>query len=565
MTPGTPGTPGTVRPFGDRAVFVAVADNAAAHRLAAAVAADRHPPYDVGDVIIGFRSVVVELPTGGHDSEGVERWVHRLDPTVGTPTDPVTGPVAVVGAQARRIELPVVFDGPDLSFVAAITGMTTRQVVSSLTGARLQVAFLGFSPGFAYLRGLPPELAAVARRPQPRTSVPAGSVAVAGGFASVYPQSTPGGWMLLGRTAVELFDPELPPYALLRSGDEVRFTESTGPAPGPGPADDGSDRPLLAASGPRPVEVVEAGLLTTVQDLGRTGVAAVGVPRAGAADPDALVLANRLMGNPDGAACLEVTAVGPTLRFTADAHACVVGHADVTLDGRDVAAGTVLPVAAGQALRIGTVRSGLRATVAFAGGLATPQLFGSRSVDVLSGLGTGPLRAGDELDLGTPSRPHGHLDPSLLDDGDTTIPRVLRALPGPHDGGGAALDALATTTFVVRPDSNRIGVRLEPEGDGTIVVPDPPVVDSCPVVTGAVQVPPSGRPIVLLPDHATVGGYPVLATVITADHPVLGRLRPGDRVRLRLVGPEDARAASVEHARRRDAAVAGWYPTGSGT
>ena len=105
-----------------------------------------------------------------------------------------------------------------------------RRSIELLTGADLQVAFVGFAPGFPYLVGLPPELAAVPRRDTPRVSVPAGSVAVGGGFASVYPRATPGGWLLLGRTSVQLFDPDRPPYAFLRTGDTVRFRLASRPS-----------------------------------------------------------------------------------------------------------------------------------------------------------------------------------------------------------------------------------------------------------------------------------------------------------------------------------------------
>ena len=204
-----------VIPFGDRALLVEVDDVAAAHLLAAAVDRARargRAPRSVTEVVVGMGNVVIHLDERT-DGDDVHRWVESIA-TRPPPTPPGAGPAR------GPVHLPVVFDGPDLEEVAGLTGHTGDQVVALLTGARLTVAFLGFAPGFPYLTGLPPVLAAVPRRSTPRTAVPAGSVAVGGGFASVYPRSTPGGWRLLGRTATPMFDPDHPPFALLRPGDD---------------------------------------------------------------------------------------------------------------------------------------------------------------------------------------------------------------------------------------------------------------------------------------------------------------------------------------------------------
>ena len=220
------------------------------------------------------------------------------------------------------------FDGADLDEVAAAVGPSpSTQVVDQWSRPELEVAFVGFAPGFPYLTGLPAELAALPRRPTPRTSVPAGSVAVAAGFASVYPRSTPGGWHLLGRTAESLFDPDVPPHSRVAPGDRVRFTRARTP--------DGRTidrrRPADPASPTGPASrSSQPGLATTVQDGGRRGCAHLGVPAAGAADPGLLALANLLVGNPADAAALECTASGPTLRMVGDGHLAVVGVGPAT-------------------------------------------------------------------------------------------------------------------------------------------------------------------------------------------------------------------------------------------
>jgi KipI family sensor histidine kinase inhibitor len=515
--------------YGDSALVVGVDGVAAARRIADAIDGARdapEAPVGIEDVVVGFASVVVHLDPTSAQPDQCERWLADLAADALAATDMSAGP----DGGGRTIELPVTFDGPDLDAVADSLGRSPRQVVDLLTGAPLQVAFLGFAPGFPYLVGLPPELASISRRSTPRTAVPPGSVAVAGGFAAVYPQSTPGGWMLLGRTATRLFDPDTPPYAHLRAGDTVRFSDlATTPGRNsratPVPA---RTRTPLQAHGPRSVGVLDPGMFTTVQDSGRRRVAPLGVPRAGPCDPDAMRLANRLVGNPDNAGAIECTAVGPVLRFTVRGHLAVVGPSagaiDVHVDGHQVGTEVVVPIAPGQVVSIGRVRSGLRAYAGISGGIETPLAVGSRSSDQLCGLGPGPLIIGDQLTLGAATQPHGMLIPIAEIPG-SGHPIALRVIAGPHNFPPAALGNLVGGSWRVGAASNRIGIRLAAGGrrlgSGTVDLP------STGMITGAIQVPPDGNPIILMPDHATVGGYPIIACVITADQPVLGQLQPG--------------------------------------
>ncbi len=555
---GAPTPTRRIVPFGDRALLVETADMDGAHALAGllgdALAAGA-APGGVDEVVVGFASVLVILDPGpdGAGPADVAGWLDDVA-AGGGPTAERVGP----GRVSRVHVLPVVFDGPDLAGVADAVGATTGQVVARLVAAELEVAFVGFAPGFPYLTGLPPELAALPRRPTPRTSVPAGAVALAAGFASVYPRSTPGGWHLLGRTDAVLFDSDRPPHSTVAPGDRVRFSEVRD-LDAVTPVD--PDRPRLGGGDGPCLEVLEPGLATTVQDTGRRGVAHLGVPAGGAADARAATWVHLLLGDdPATAAALECTAAGPTLRVVGDGYVAVVGPpggtVDVTVDGRAAPANTVLPVADGQVVRVGTVSGGLRAYLGVAGGITTPTRFGSRSSDILSGLGPGALRTGDRLARGPAGTIRGRLHP---DGGRPGAPVVLRVVAGPHGPTGG----LTRTTWVVGAEADRIGVRLAPlHGPG---VEPGPTRASTPMMTGAVQVPPDGRPILLLPDHATVGGYPVVACVAGVDLPLLGQLTPGDEVVFVEVGVADA----VELARRQRAAVAarvtGWFPTAAGT
>lgn len=306
----------------------------------------------------------------------------------------------------------------------------------------------------------------------------------------------------------------------------------------------------LIGGGARPPAefVVERpGLRTTVQDLGRYGYARFGVGRSGAADWLSAALANRLVRNPGSAAVLEITLRGPRLRVTEEVIVAVTGAAvDLLVDGVRAPLGRPIAVPAGASVQIGTARRGLRSYLAVRGGFAVPPVLGSRSTDTLSGLGPPPLGAGDRLPVGTcpdrwkpptpawsPSRPSAH--PS--EDSELTacvFGNVVRYLPETPDGSGLA------GAYVVSSDSDRVGVRLVPSGRPRADGGELPTQG---MVAGAIQVPPSGEPIVLLADHAVTGGYRVGGVVIRADLPLVAQARPGERIELFAVDEREAREA----------------------
>jgi len=517
--------------------------------------------------VVGFgESAFLVEPEQAEDSHELVRAIREMDDVdevlsgpqvlvkvIGDRSDSVQQRITSIPARSsttRRsavVEMPVVFDGADLEDVARTARMSGREVADAVANASLRVAYLGFSPGFAYVEGLPSTLCDIERRTSPRTAVPAGSVAIAGGYLGVYPRTSPGGWNLLGRTDLDLFDPLVYPYSTLQPGDRVRVvrTETVSER---FVTDETLARPRCSAS--RRVVVEEPGLFTTLQDAGRKHVGHLGVPAAGPADAESMRLANLVAGNPELSGALETTLVGPLLRFGCTAHAVVVG-AEVALDGRSVPTGAAVEVPAGGRLKIGS-SSGLRSYVAVSGGLRGPELFGSVSSDQLSGLGTGPLQAGDELGIGAAGNPRGYA-PDLIRQS------AIRILPGPVPVERGALAAWATEPFRVGSDSNRIGARLE--GSRPVELDEAPR-GSHGMVHGAVQIPPSGEPIILLCDHATMGGYPVVATVISADLGTLAQRRPGDLVQFEIVGLEQALDARSALDRQLARAPTGLYPTG---
>lgn len=289
----------------------------------------------------------------------------------------------------------------------------------------------------------------------------------------------------------------------------------------------------------RALEVVDPGALTTVQDGGRTGLAHLGVPRSGALDLPAHRRAQRLVGNPESAASLETTATGVAFRVRRATTFAVTGAwCPVAVDGRAGPWGAPVTAPAGALVEVLPARAGLRAYVALAGGLAIEPVLGSRSTDLLGGLGPAPLRAGDVLPLGEPVGPPVPVDQASY----AAHPGVLGLLPGPR-ADWCDLALLDGARFRVGPASNRIGLRLEAvqlPGAGAPAAGGVPrragELPSEPMVLGAVQLPPDGRPVVLLNDHATTGGYPVVAVVRGSDLPTCAQLRPGEEVVTRLVG-----------------------------
>jgi len=280
------------------------------------------------------------------------------------------------------------------------------------------------------------------------------------------------------------------------------------------------------------IEILATGPLTTVQDDGRPGWAAVGVSRSGAADRASAALANRLVGNERDAAVLEVTLGGLHLRVGSPTLLALTGAAcAATVDGRGVAMTSPMHVPAGGVLRLGTPGTGLRTYVAVRGGIAVPAVLGSRATDVLAGVGPPVVRVGDVLPVGTSSTPVPGVDHAPVREPERPV--VLALVPGPRADWfvGDVLAGLAAGAYTVGTASNRTALRLD--GPALRRVHDRELPSEG-LVPGAVQVPPDGRPVVFLRDHPVTGGYPVVAVVTAASLDRAAQLRPGDEIRFRV-------------------------------
>lgn len=300
------------------------------------------------------------------------------------------------------------------------------------------------------------------------------------------------------------------------------------------------------------LEVTKPGLLTSVQDLGRHGYQAVGVPVAGPMDLFSHRLANHLVGNEPDAATLEITLIGPEIRIDADTTVAIVGGLfEVTCDGRPVPMGASFAVQRGQQLKFGRIVQGARAYLAVAGGVLTEVVLGSRATHLVSRMGGvdgRALLAGDRLAVLDRPGPR----PSRKAIG-LTLPTGgrarLRMIAGPQDHWfhPDALKALAGVSFRISPRSNRMGYRLE--GPPLVRTQEGELISE-PVGMGAIQVPSAGEPILLMADRQTAGGYPKIGHVISADLPLAAQLAPGDFVELIHCSREEAVAALIARERQ---------------
>lgn len=426
--------------------------------------------------------------------------------------------------------------GEDLANVSENAGITVDEVITLHVSGAYTVGAVGFSPGFTYLIGMSPKLT-TPRRSAPRLRVPAGSVGIGGNQTGVYALQSAGGWNLIGRSPTRLFDPLADPPVRLRLGDSVRFRRvesadfsalESGSA-SPSPHGDGS------------IEVVVPGLQTTIQDLGRYGYARFGFATDGAADRASLVKANRILGNPIGAAALEITHQGPALRFHQRIRFALAG-ADLgaRLNGRPVAPGRAFETMPGDELefRPDPVANGARAYLAVKDGFDVPLVLGSASTNLVAGIGGWQGRAvmrGDRLTGGQQQLPERVIAPGLDLTADIKHNAPLRVVPGPQRDrfDTETWQRLLQSEFTVSDDANRVGLRL--------LGPSLPPVDGADVlsegiVTGSLQVTGEGQAIVMLPGHATIGGYTKIATVVADDWDRMGQLSPGDSLRFQEAG-----------------------------
>ncbi len=524
----------SVRPVGTRAVLAEL--DGLAEVLALQDLLNRKPLPGQVDVLAAAETVMV-VGESASATRAIGALLLQLELTAPDVTD------------SGLVVIKTVYDGEDLADVAELTGLSVDGVVAAHTGQTWTVAFAGFAPGFGYMVGENNALT-VPRRATPRTAVPAGSVALGGEYSAVYPRRSPGGWQLIGRTGARMWDLERPKPALVRPGDRVQYR---------------AVREVVTASAHEPesdsehhtesgLRIVSPGVLSLIEDLGRRGHGPLGVSAAGALDRASIRRANRLVGNASTAAAIESVGGGLTIEAIGDQVIAVTG-APTTLtvqspswvdslkhDGgpqpgptRTVGMAAPFALLDGEVLSLGVPESGFRNYVAIRGGIDVPPVLGSRSADTMSGIGPAPLTAGKELRAGSDTVSTAVGSPELQPDfpGAETV-TVLDVVPGPRADwfDQTALDSLASQDWVVTPQSNRVGMRLD--GQPLVRTRDGELPSEG-TMAGALQIPPAGLPVLFLADHPITGGYPVIGVVRDEHLDRAAQVPVGGKIRFRLV------------------------------
>ncbi|MBI0168489.1 5-oxoprolinase subunit PxpB [Bartonella sp. M0280] len=493
----------------------------------------------------------------------------------------------------KLVEIPVVYDGEDLDDVAALLKIDREEVIRRHVESHYQVAFCGFAPGFAYLTGGDP-LFNVPRRASPRKSIPAGSVALAGKFGGVYPQPSPGGWQLIGRTNVKMFDLDRDPPSLLKPGDRVHFVDVTKDysvhsegvtsfsfsrndeagkstperanskalkSNASTKAAEANEKTSLAKTGghddngrsateatPKPQENAVFKLVTTLmpvtfQDRGRLYQSSQGLSPSGALDQKAMANANRLVGNSLEQPVLEFTYGNARIKALQPSVIAFTGaNLPITIksaQGKVFVFEKNIPLAIdeGDEIILGRPLAGFRSYMALRGGFKVEPVLKSASFDSLSNLGPKPLSAGDNIFIANNSALRPVLlsldDPYVLPEAGDKV--VLDVVMGPRTDWFTeqSIAMFLEKHWQVTPASNRIGIRLQ--SDTRLERSRSDELPSEGTVTGAIEVPANGEPVLFLRDRPVTGGYPVIANLVEDQIDLAAQIPIGASIRFRAV------------------------------
>lgn len=457
---------------------------------------------------------------------------------------------------ARTITIPVCYEdqefAPDLEKVALHAKLSKEEVIKLHSSSDYLIYMMGFLPGFPYLGGMNPRLE-TPRLETPRTKIPAGSVAIGGAQTGLYPVESPGGWNIIGRTPLRLFDVKRKPFFLYEAGDKIsflpitreefeNFDESLWLAQVAGKSeasietyDDASDSKEVYECGGG-IKILEPGLLTSIQDSGITGFQKYGIGQSGAMDQISFALANQICGNEKNAACLETTLAGPSIRFVTACDFAITGAVfeNATLYGMRIEMNKKISAKAGSLLSCGFASKGLRSYIAFSGGLLVPKVFGSSSTNLKSKIGGymgRKLLADDQLAIGMNKK-----NPLLVPDNKSTEGFT-------ENKDVLLLDCIKSSQFdffqekivkkftdsiyTVSAESDRMGIRFT--GPGLECGKTDIISDAIPF--GAVQITSAGLPVVMAADRQTTGGYAKIACVTKASMCRLAQALPGTKVR----------------------------------
>ncbi|KAE8382423.1 allophanate hydrolase subunit 2-domain-containing protein [Aspergillus bertholletiae] len=505
------------------------------------------PVIGIREMIPAARTLLIHFDPESVSAEALATEIRQRD-------------LSTINPQSNcQIEIPVRYDGEDLENIAKITGFSVEEVIRRHKESQYTVAFCGFAPGFSYLNGGDPALF-VPRHQAPRTRIPAGSVAMAGAFSGIYPHSSPGGWQLVGTTSAKMWDTNRTPSALLQPGYQVKFVDvdeldtaavDTTPSnendylPATSSIDDKKGKPGNTSPYFKVLTAPMPGLL---QDFGRSGQANQGVSASGVLDRSAFRAANRIVGNPAGTGCLELTSGGFSFESASQTViGCTGALCPITIKDAKGHTTEILetyqPIALepGDVVTLGHPRAGMRTYLAVRGGFEINPILDSISTDTLAAVGPPPVSAGSILILKNAQGGlrsvsiHEALAFTLPSAGDVVI---LDVILGPRTDWftGEGLETFIQQRWRVTAESSRVGIRLS--GDISIERKDHNAeLPSEGTVTGAIQVPHNGQPVLFLADHPLTGGYPVIGAVAEYHLDLTGQLPVNTMVQFRAIAP----------------------------
>jgi len=445
---------------------------------------------------------------------------------------------------------------PDLLASAEKCKLTVRELINRHKNCEIKVDILGFMPGFSYCSGLDPSLK-LPRLESPRTAVPGGSVAIAGLQTAIYPQPTPGGWNIIGRSPDVLFDPSKSRPSLLMAGERVEFIEIDLPEFRKIEAQNLTKRaqnmPKSKISS-HAVEVISPGLQTTIQGLPRHGFAHLALSAGGPMDLESAQLANALLGNHDDAAGLEIAGAGTKLLFHEDIWVAWVGARCISqVNGTAIPGNRPVFLRKGETLSFGTILQGYRIFLALSGGIDSEFILGGRGSHLSAGIGGKALQKGDILYLPRAQDSSQIACLKKLREAQMSFPKwsiaspalpgerveFIKVLPSIHLDilSSAEQDALWKTVWTISSQSNRMGMRLKSDFKISSSLTG---ISSQGIWFGTVQLPPSGQPILMMAEHQTTGGYPRLMEMVSSERSKLAQLRPGDKIQFLPITLDEA-------------------------
>lgn len=448
----------------------------------------------------------------------------------------------VVSKSSQLVTIPVHYNGEDIADVAEYLGVSINEVIRRHTENEYQVAFSGFAPGFGYMVSKNAQLH-VPRRQSPRVRIPAGSVALAGEFSSVYPQASPGGWQLIGMTELAMWDINRPEPALVQAGTRVNFVDAAKSRVSYSLPEKTKSADVISTSA-NDITVLSTGLQTLFQDLGRVGQSALGISESGAMDKTALRSANRLVGNASDSAALEITLGGFSAQANRDLVVVITGAPCVidvtTADNAHYTpnAYQAIHLAKGDVIKLGRPAQGVRSYLAVRGGFDVQPVLSSCSFDTLAQVGPLPLAAGQALavnDKPTSQAVSVYETPAFdYPSADDVV--VLDVILGPRTDWFTqkAIERLTQQLWQVTAASNRIGLRLLGELPfEREIQQELPSEGTC---IGAIQVPANGQPVLFLNDHPLTGGYPVIGAVCEYHLDLAGQIPVNAKIRFNPLG-----------------------------